>query len=102
MNQKDELIEGAVAGVISKWELAINIGSDQGVRRGMKFQVTANRPTKITDPFTDEVLGSILRDKVQVRATRVEPKFSVCRTYEAYRTAGSSVKIGDRVAQILQ
>lgn len=86
--EENRAIEGLVAGVITERELAINIGSNHGVSPGMKFKVEANTPTKITDPNTGELLGNITREKVRVKATEVDEKFSVCRTYKVYRTRG--------------
>lgn len=92
--KENEPIEGLVAGILTERELAINIGSDQGVVSGMKFQVMANTPTEIRDPNTDEVLGSITQEKVRVRATRVNPKFSICRTYEVREIEGGPLSAG--------
>lgn len=92
--KENEPVEGLVAGILTERELAINIGSDQGVVSGMKFQVRANTPTEIRDPNTNEVLGSIIQEKVRVKATRVEPKFSICRTYEVRETEGGRFSIG--------
>lgn len=83
-----ERIEGLVAGVLTARDLAINVGSDAGVREGMKFRVMSDAPIDIRDPETDEVLGTFPREKVRVRATEVNPRFSVCRTYRVFRTGG--------------
>lgn len=86
-------LEGLVATIVSERELAINIGSDHGVTRGMKFKVLTGSPTEITDPQTGEKLGAISRTKVRVMAELVLPKFSVCKTYRTYRT-GSTLNAG--------
>jgi hypothetical protein len=86
--KKNAPIEGLVAGILTERELAINIGSEHGVESGMAFQVMANAATEITDPKTGEVLGSITREKVRVRATRVAPRFSICKTYQVHTTPG--------------
>ena len=85
---KREPIEGLVAGIVTERELAINIGSQQGVKPGMKFQVMANTPTEIRDPETGEELGTFIREKVRVRATTVEPRYSICRTYKVSTVSG--------------
>ena len=86
--EKNEPIEGLVAGILTERELAINIGSEHGVEPGMMFQVMANEPTEIKDPKTGELLGSITREKVRVKATRVDTRFSICRTYRVSTTPG--------------
>lgn len=86
--KESNLIEGVVAGILTERELAINVGDDHGVVLGTTFQVLANTPTEIKDPNTGRVLGSIPREKVRVRATRVEPEFSICKTYRVHRIEG--------------
>lgn len=76
------LIEGKVAAVLNERELAINIGTEHGVTVGMKFKVLAEMPTEIIDPVSGEILGSLDRSKVNVKATDVKERFSICRTYK--------------------
>ena len=81
-------LEGRVAAIINVREVAINIGSKKGVQEGMTFAILAESPLAIKDPSTGEILGEIDREKVRVKATEVDENFSVCRTFETYRTAG--------------
>lgn len=83
-------IEGLVAGIISERELAINKGSDHGVKPETKFKVMASIPAEITDPETGEALGTIAREKIRVVATEVRSGFSICRTYRTYQTGGGA------------
>jgi hypothetical protein len=87
--ETNEPIQGLVAGVITERELAINIGSNDGVTNGMKFRITSNTPSKIEDPNTGETLGSITRDKVRVKAVTVEERYSICRTYTYFTQSNS-------------
>ena len=75
-------LEGKVAMVINARELAINIGSENGVQLKMKFAVLAAEPAEIRDPETNALLGTVEREKIRVEVTNVEPKFAVCRTYK--------------------
>ena len=79
-----ERIEGKVAQIISEREVAFNIGSDHGVKEGMKFAILAKSPLPILDPDTGSELGSVDRTKVRVVASRVEDKWSIAETYEVY------------------
>lgn len=72
---------GKVSSILSERALAVNIGSQHGVLRGMKFKVLADKPTEIYDPETNDMLGMIEREKVRLQASEVHEKFSVCRTY---------------------
>ncbi len=82
-------IEGKVASVLNERELAINIGVEHGVQEGMKFKVLAEKPTKILDPATGEILGELDREKVRVRILEVREKFSVCKTYRKRYVRGN-------------
>lgn len=86
--ERNEPLVGRVAMVLNERELAINIGATDGVEIGMKFKVLADEPTEILDPETDELLGSIDREKVRVQAREVQERFSICRTYIIRRTDG--------------
>ncbi|MEZ5126799.1 MAG: hypothetical protein R2826_11265 [Thermoleophilia bacterium] len=79
-------IRGKVARLLNARELALNIGSDQGVVPGMRFAVLNPRGEDITDPDTGETLGSVEVQKVLVEATRVEPRVCVARTYRTRTT----------------
>lgn len=83
-------IEGKVADIINRRELIINRGEGSGVRVGMKFKVMDQILT-ITDPESKEQLGTLEREKIRVKISEVQPKFSVARTYETYRTVESSI-----------
>lgn len=79
-------IRGKVARLLNARELALNIGSDQGVVPGMRFAVLNPRGEDITDPDTGETLGSVEVQKVLIEATRVEPRVCVARTYRTRTT----------------
>jgi hypothetical protein len=81
-------LEGRVAAIINVREVAINIGAKHGVEEGMTFAILAESPLLIKDPSTGDALGEIDREKVRVKATEVNDKFSICRTFETYRTPG--------------
>lgn len=72
----DDPIRGKVARVLNSREVAINLGSEQGVRPGMYFDVVA-RHEDIVDPDTKESLGSIERPKIRVQITWVQEKLSL-------------------------
>jgi hypothetical protein len=78
-----EPIVGAVAKILTARELVINRGREHGVKVGMKFQVLDPKGEDISDPETDETLGSIDRPKVSVEITAVEEKLSVARTFHS-------------------
>jgi len=88
--KQNDRIKGKVSGVINERELSINIGSKHGVRRGMKFKILADKPMEIRDPGSNELLGNIDREKVQVQASEVYEKFSICKTFRKSIVGGLS------------
>lgn len=79
------LIEGKVAAILNNRELAINRGKIAGVKKDMIFGVFETKEG-IKDPDTAEVLGSVETVKIKVKVVDIQPKLSVCRTYETYQT----------------
>lgn len=76
-------IHGKVARLLNSRELALNIGSTDGVKIGMLFDVLDPKGEDIRDPDTQEILGSIKRQKVRVKIISVQDKLSVASTYKA-------------------
>ena len=77
------IIEGKVAAILNERELAINKGKISGVKKDMIFGVFETKEG-IKDPDSGEVLGSVGAVKIRVKVVEVQPKLSVCRTYETY------------------
>jgi len=75
-------IQGKVARILNSRELAINIGSDDGVQVGMYFDVLDPKGENITDPDTGEVLGSVMRPKIRVKVTKTLERLSIASTYK--------------------
>ena len=96
MPESSSVLEGKVASLVSARELAINIGSEQGVKSGMLFAVLAPTPLDVRDPQTGELLGHVDREKVRVRASEVNPKFTICRTFRKVRRGGGPFAAGNR------
>ena len=89
-------IRGKVARVLNRREIAINIGSNNGVTIGMYFDVMNANETDIIDPDTNEVLGSIERPIVRMKVTHVQESLSVASTYKSKRVnVGGSTSILD-------
>lgn len=78
------LIEGKVAALLNERELVINKGETSGITKDMIFGVLVTKEG-IKDPDTGEVLGSVEAIKIRVKVVDVQPKLSVCRTYETYQ-----------------
>ena len=92
-----ELIVGKVACVLNAREIAINVGSMDGVVVDMLFEVMDTRYINITDPDTKERLGSIVRPKVRVKITEVHDRLSVATTYRT-ENADIGTRLGGSVS----
>ena len=78
-----EPIRGKVAQVLSPRDIALNVGSANGVVVGMDFDVIDQ--AEIKDPDTEELLGHIELSKARVRVTDVQEKLAVATTYRETR-----------------
>ena len=81
MTEMKEPIKGKVAHILSSRELALNVGSKNGVEEGMYFEIMNDEGSEIFDPDTDEKLGSVKLVKVRVIITAVKEKLSVASTF---------------------
>ena len=77
----DNPIEGKVARILNSRQLILNVGSNKGVQLGMCFAVLDEGGEDVTDPDSNEVLGSISIHKVLVCIVRVEEKMSIASTF---------------------
>ena len=96
MTTKIELIRGKVARVLNAREVAINRGEADGVESGMEFTILSSDVQEVSDPDTNEYLGSIQRPKASVRVTLVYDRLSVAETFKTRRVnvGGTGVGIG--------
>ena len=75
-------IRGKVARVLDRQEIAINIGTVDGVTVGMYFDVLDANGQDIKDPDTNEVLGSFDCPKIRIEITDAQERFSVAVTHQ--------------------
>jgi len=94
MAEDTALLQGKVAKILTEREVVINIGSTQGVKKGMRFAILAPTPEEILDPETDEVLDVVDRTKVLVQATEVRDKITICSTYRTINIPGGAFSAG--------
>lgn len=72
---KSELLTGKVAELLSQYRIAINIGKNSGVEKGMEFMVLGEK--SIRDPDSHKKLGTYKYVKARVRVEQVEDDYSV-------------------------
>jgi len=94
----DSPLRGKVARILDSRNLVINIGSQQGVKIDMYFDVMDPKGEDIRDPDTNEILGSLERPKVRIRITDVQDKLSVASTYKKKKVniggKGGAINLG--------
>jgi hypothetical protein len=88
-------ITGSVAQIVSDREVVLNRGSNDGVALGMFFKVLDPKTIDIKDPLTDEVLGSISRIKIVLKAVEVAERLTIARTFRTkeVNVGGTGVNI---------
>ena len=85
MNSAAQPIRGKVARVLNSREVAINKGSDDGVKVGMIFKILSTKGSEIKDPDTGERLGSVDLIKTSVKVTVMQERIAVASTYRSRR-----------------
>lgn len=94
-----ERIKGKVAAILSRRELILNIGSEDGVEIGMQFVILNSKGIDVTDPDSGEILGTVEVPKTVVKVVRVDgPHLSVARTFRTLR--GTPGIFGSSMASI--
>jgi hypothetical protein len=68
-------LEAKVATVLSPFEIAINVGTSDGVSEGCRVEAWTD--TQVVDPDTGEPLGTVRLSKLKFDVRRAEPAFSV-------------------------
>lgn len=63
--------------IIDEYNLVINIGFEDGVKLGDKFQIY-QQGEKVLDPETNEYLGTLDIVKATIVANDISPKLTVC------------------------
>ena len=104
MNSAAQPIRGKVARVLNSREVAINKGSDDGVKIGMIFKILSTKGSEIEDPDTGEPLGSVDLVKTNVKVTVVQERIAVASTYRSYRVnvGGARIRLNDSFVRYLR
>lgn len=92
------ITEGNVAEIVSKTQLIITPGRDEGVKTGDKFQVVASEKEQVRDPHTETVLEEIPVIKATVVVKAVYEK---CCLVENSSTRDEERVVGGYMLDIL-
>jgi len=84
-----KLIRGKVARVLNKRMLALNVGSADGVREDMLFDVLSTAACDVVDPDTGAIIGYVTRPKARVRVAYTGDKIAL-----AYPQGTEAVNVG--------
>ena len=80
-------VTAKIANVVDSRQLAFNAGSSAGIRIGTTARMY--REIQITDPDTQEPLGSVLVPKLSLRVNFVEEKFCIAEVTDLVDTGGN-------------
>ena len=80
-------INAKVANVLSPTQIALNAGTDQGVRVG--DNVRLYRAVRVTDPDSKEDLGGVQLTKLNLRVNHVQDR--LCTAIVTDREAGTDI-----------
>lgn len=75
------IVMGKVAKLINDTELAINKGTDDGIKSGMTIWIIDESTTNILDPDTGENLGGVSRAKIRMRITGVGKRAAIAERW---------------------
>ncbi|MBA7505814.1 hypothetical protein ES706_04491 [subsurface metagenome] len=78
-------ISGKISNLIDSYTVALNIGKNHGVEKGMRFLVLGPE-VQIIDPDTTEKLGAFEYIKARIEVTDVSDKYSLARSIEEVTT----------------
>jgi hypothetical protein len=82
-------IEARVATILTESEVAINAGSDSGVATGDR--VTVYKKVDISDPETDELLGTVHVPIIRLAIISVQPRLSIAEVIELQDIEGQQL-----------
>ena len=67
-----------VVKIIDEYTVVINIGSDDGVKAGDKFEIY-DPGVEVIDPYSNRSLGRLEFVKATISVTQVYPKMAACK-----------------------
>ena len=83
-------VEGKVAKILGKGEIALNRGRSHGVRQGMLFEIFAPEGEEVWDPDTGETLGTVEDVKAKAEVTEVKEKLAIARISDTDTPLGAA------------
>jgi hypothetical protein len=94
VTEDESSLRGHVAKLITDDELLLNIGSADGVKYGMTFEVLDQETENVYDPVTGKNLGSIDRVKTKVRVFELSEHLSLAHiTTPRYNPMSSAAQV---------
>ena len=87
-------VEALVANVLDSYRVALNVGTNQGVKEG--DSVTLWRIVDVKDPESGEQLGSVRLDNLKLDVTLVDAKYCVASVRSSSALFAGSAIFGTR------
>lgn len=77
--------------IMDDMNLIINCGTDQKIENGDRFHIYSEKTEKITDPYTNEILGEFRKIKAEIEAINVYEKMCICQNAKKTLSFSSSI-----------
>jgi len=85
-----EMLKGYVVKVLSPYKIVINLGREQGVKRGMKF-IIYEEGDMIRDPKNGKGIEKLELVKGEVEVIHVQEKISIAASFETEKRMYSPI-----------
>ncbi len=92
------MIQGKVAKILNEFQLVLNVGAEQGVRKGMDF-VIFEQGMEVENPDGGDSLGRMELVKGEVTVSHVQDKMSIAQSKEVEAKKESTV-LSARLAEV--
>lgn len=66
--------------IINETTFILNVGANDGIKNGTKFQIIDSEPEPIIDPDTNQTIGYLNNSKGTIEANDVQEKMTIART----------------------
>lgn len=66
--------------ILNETTFILNVGTNDGIENGTKFQIIDSDPEPIIDPDTNQIIGYLNNSKGTIEANDVQEKMTIART----------------------
>ena len=82
----EDVINGKITKIVSQYQVIVNAGYSDGVKKDMKF-IIYDKGEEIIDPDTKKSLGKVEIVKARIEPIHIQENFTTMETYEQETTS---------------